>query len=356
MANNKINIAFVLGAGASVDDGAPVMDNFLDKAKEILRNSDLFRYNIIKSAFEDVFNSFADVRGIYSKSYLNLDNIEILFGAVEMGIMLEKYGNRNLHDILRLKRSLITSIVQTLESSMKLIIEKDKVLPPANYRNFIAILKFIMESHKNYYGFNFITFNYDVGLDLSLLFHEIPFDYFNQKGIESNIPLLKLHGSINWYKENDDSEISVLKANDSHYSNLFNPGIGFNCIGTQILEKDKFPFIIPPTWNKYEYHSQLKIIWKKAAQILSEAEIIFIIGYSFPETDLFFKYLYSIGSDSNTSISKIYVINPDANLESKFGELFSQNLLGKRRLIFKNIKFSESIGFINSELLDLSKF
>jgi hypothetical protein len=356
MNNHNINVVFILGAGASVDDGAPVMDDFLDKAKEIYRNRDLYKYNISEFAFEDVFNSFADIRGIHSKSYLNLDNIEILFGAIEMGIMVEKYGNRNLHDIERLKRSLITTIVQTLESSMRLKVEQNKIHPPTYYNHFISKIKFLREHKKNYYGFNIITFNYDVGLDLSLLAKQIPFEYFNQKEDENAVPLLKLHGSINWYKENETSEISFLNANESTYNSIFDPKIVFNCVGTQVLSKGKYPFIIPPTWNKYEYHNQLKVIWKKAAQVFSEAEVIFIIGYSFPETDLFFKYLYSIGSDSNVSISRIYVINPDVKLESKFRDLLSPNLLSNKRLIFKDMTFAKSIDFINKELLDLSKY
>jgi hypothetical protein len=37
-------------------------------------------------------------------------------------------------------------------------------------------------------------------------------------------------------------------------------------------------------------------VWRTAAQHLSEAEHIFIIGYSLPETDQFFRYLYGLGT------------------------------------------------------------
>ena len=358
MKNHNINVAFIFGAGASVDDGAPVMDDFLDKSREILRNSELYKYKIDKFAFDDVFNSFADIRGIHSKSYLNLDNIEILFGAIEMGILIEKYGNRKLYDIERLKRSLITLIVQTIESSLKLKKERELILPPTYYNKFISKIKFHKDAKKNYYGFSFITFNYDVGLDLSLLAHQIPFEYFNKnESVDVDIvPLLKLHGSINWYKENEDAEITFLNANNSLYENYIEPKTVFNCIGTEILGMGRYPFIIPPSWNKYEYQNQLKTIWKKAAKVLSEAEIIFIIGYSFPETDLFFKYLYSLGSDSNTNILKIYVINPDVNLKSKFKDILSPSLLSNNKLIFKDLTFANSIDYINKELGSLIKY
>lgn len=62
-------------------------------------------------------------------------------------------------------------------------------------------------------------------------------------------------------------------------------------------------------------------IWQKAAQVLSEAELIFIIGYSMPETDVFFKYLYSLGIDSPVYLNKIVVINPNGSLEKVYKSL-----------------------------------
>jgi hypothetical protein len=63
------------------------------------------------------------------------------------------------------------------------------------------------------------------------------------------------------------------------------------------------PVIVPPTWNKTQYHKEIGGVWTEAAKHLSEAENIFIIGYSLPDTDQFFRYLYSLGTVGDTLIS-----------------------------------------------------
>ena len=40
------------------------------------------------------------------------------------------------------------------------------------------------------------------------------------------------------------------------------------------------PMIVPPTWNKSQYHAALSRVWSLAAQELTEAEDIYVIGYS----------------------------------------------------------------------------
>lgn len=71
------------------------------------------------------------------------------------------------------------------------------------------------------------------------------------------------------------------------------------------------PLIVPPSWNKADYHSALSDVWAAAAKHLSEAEQIFIIGYSLPETDSFFRHLYALGSVGNAPLRRIAVFDPD---------------------------------------------
>ena len=46
---------------------------------------------------------------------------------------------------------------------------------------------------------------------------------------------------------------------------------------------------------------------------LSEAEYIYIIGYSLPETDSFFRHLYALGSVGQNPLRRFEVFNPDAS-------------------------------------------
>jgi hypothetical protein len=56
---------------------------------------------------------------------------------------------------------------------------------------------------------------------------------------------------------------------------------------------------------------------------ISEAENIFVIGYSLPPTDAFFEYLYALGSVGDVTLKKFWVFNPDdtGNVKQRFESL-----------------------------------
>lgn len=78
---------------------------------------------------------------------------------------------------------------------------------------------------------------------------------------------------------------------------------------------DDVPVIVPPTWNKTQYHGDLTKVWQRAASSLSEARNVFFCGYSLPESDYFFRYLFALGSLSKTEIKRFWVFNPDKKTE-----------------------------------------
>ena len=79
-----MNNLFILGAGASKSAGGPLMADFLDIADNLVRTRDDGIQNA-KKEFDDVFDAISELRTVYAKSYLDVDNIEVLFGAIEMG-------------------------------------------------------------------------------------------------------------------------------------------------------------------------------------------------------------------------------------------------------------------------------
>ena len=101
---------------------------------------------------------------------------------------------------------------------------------------------------------------------------------------ESSIKLLKLHGSINWKTNND---------------------------GSSNMES----FIVPPTWNKSD--SRIKNLWRIAHEELKSAKRIIVIGYSFPETDIYVKSLLALALNGNKILQKIVFINPDNGIAKK---------------------------------------
>jgi hypothetical protein len=70
----------ILGAGASADSGAPLMNNFIDKAEDLLSiGLNDTKDREIKNQFEKIFQLLADLQSIHSKAKIDLNNIETVF-------------------------------------------------------------------------------------------------------------------------------------------------------------------------------------------------------------------------------------------------------------------------------------
>jgi len=87
---------FILGAGASRQAGGPLMFDFFDKAEELYRTGRVGEANY---AFEDVLSAASELQGIHAKAYLNLDNFETLFGAIEIAVITGKFARRSNESI-----------------------------------------------------------------------------------------------------------------------------------------------------------------------------------------------------------------------------------------------------------------
>ena len=109
------------------------------------------------------------------------------------------------------------------------------------------------------------------------------------------------------------------------------------------------PVIVPPTWNKTDYNQTLVNVWRRAAEELSEAENIFVIGYSLPETDAFFRYLYALGSIGDNLIKRFWVFDPDptGEVEPRFRRFLGRAV--ERRFKFIKTPFPICVDQIRGE-------
>jgi len=72
------------------------------------------------------------------------------------------------------------------------------------------------------------------------------------------------------------------------------------------------PVIIPPVKNKsYDFYGDLfPALWEKAEEVLSQAETIYILGYSFPVTDTPSLDLFKKAFIRRKTIPNIVIVNP----------------------------------------------
>ena len=103
------------------------------------------------------------------------------------------------------------------------------------------------------------------------------------------------------------------------------------------------PIIVPPTWNKTTYHRALSDVWGRAAQELSDTENLFIVGYSLPESDVFFRYLFALGTIGETPLRRAWVFNPDTSPEirERYSSLFGPG--AEQRFKFFPVNFIDAI-------------
>jgi hypothetical protein len=133
-------------------------------------------------------------------------------------------------------------------------------------------------------------------------------DHSRGRPVQESLKLLKMHGSLNW-KKNDDDSISLVEDPKE--------------------VKDLSKSIVPPTWFKDLTIAPYNDIWKEARKQVRRSQIMVIIGYSVPATDLFSKSLLKVEAGSKIKREKLkllILVNPDEAARSRFINLIKDGL------------------------------
>ncbi len=126
------------------------------------------------------------------------------------------------------------------------------------------------------------------------------------------------------------------------------PEHGKVVIGDNIVYS--MPLIIPPVRNKQygRYGKIFSRLWSRSEVEISKCEELYIIGYSFPGTDMASRNLFNKAMRANSVLQRVVIINPDpervqALLRNEFGvskskivsrtEYFDVPLTGSARIL-----------------------
>ena len=340
---------FILGTGFSVEHGAPVLKDFLEKSEKLLIDPESDLSPEEKEYFQEVFKYKRKLESTRAKIKIDLDNIENLFSILDMDF---EFGNNKLN---KMRDKLIFLIVKTLSSSIKNKELKNHItnlelvyfktagsISPSKYMElfnkygsstiniydgFVHLI--LGDLQKNYTENTIISFNYDCIVEKYLIRNSVLPEYCinakwygNNFGIrEKKFKILKVHGSMNWYFcPNCNDYIILLNPADDFLGKF---SIKANCEKCK-KEVSMTPLIIPPTWNKVEHKSQLKNVWRETLIELFNARNIIVIGYSIPDTDLYFRYLLTLALSKNHNLKRIFFINPDPKANNDFKKLFDE--------------------------------
>lgn len=165
------------------------------------------------------------------------------------------------------------------------------------------IKKFNVSRSKSYDDFakfcsknkvNVVTTNWDTVVEVSLSKASIPYQsYLELKG-SSAMKVIKLHGSINWFKCNCCGEYQVATYNDiaNHLLDDDKEELCANCNtcakNNQVLLQ---PEIITPTMLKTLNNKLFREIWSDAIAALKNADRLIFVGYSLPMADFEIRYI-----------------------------------------------------------------
>ena len=362
----------ILGAGASVNAGIPLLANFVEKMWEF---SITGKHNGKDLSEEDkrIFNEAMKVKneldGYHGRAAFNDRNIEDILSILSFNLIGGKKTDTEK------QKWFIKAITRTIDLTCNVLHDGklNKIQTKGNqiYRKFwYGLFNRFKVSPRSFP--TIISFNYDLVLERSLLQslistnytqynNEFPFGGVNIKyhygfikdlsfkikytrfvtslsdlGEESgmtlepsdepvnnsiDVELLKLHGSLNFPAQKEE---------------VFAP--------TQVANN---PYILPPIINKWVGKNE-ESIWSTGLQRLREAKNIIIVGYSLPQTDIFMQYFLRAGVGPNLNLNKVIVFNPtlyqtgtdNELMRERFGNCFSPQL--RNRINFNPTNFTDS--------------
>jgi hypothetical protein len=295
------NVVYILGAGFSAPLGLPVMKNFLSMSKDMYStNPDAYKH------FNDVFSRIERLNKCKTYFETDLLNIEEILSILEMEEVVRVDSQRTgfiqfISDVIKYYTPKLISPNLKMSNWWDYVFGDNEtrhyckfvgclcglILESSGFDSERQIHSKIENNRKEYYSI--ITLNYDNILEEILEFINScypnftaqPQIRFDTKGDNTtNVSLAKLHG----------------------------------CISLQN--------IIAPTWNKVIADEAIKAAWKLAYKRISEANHVRIIGYSFPPTDTYIKYLFeaAVLKSENLKTIDCYCLDQEGIVKKRFDE------------------------------------
>jgi hypothetical protein len=306
----KTQTVYIIGAGFSAGLGYPTTSNLLIEVWPRLSNKYRKKLNKVIAFHQPNFDperatSFPYIETLLTQMSVNLDMFDSSRTAE---------GSFTTADLLDVRAELLTEIARWFHS---LYPEAAKV----------SWLKKVAQRIQDESA-TVISFNWDLILD-EKLFAEVSASNYGLEPGEPGPRLLKPHGSLNWYEEDDVNPVSAEKLVELHPKSSGHPAVKAFVLPRHIISKTNrryTPLIVPPTYIK-DFSRPISVkLWKRCTEALSRANRICVLGYSLPEADLqahfiircgFYNQIESMiknggGRTDPTGPAEVIVVNPDA--------------------------------------------
>ena len=135
----------------------------------------------------------------------------------------------------------------------------------------------------------------------------------------SPVKVLKLHGSVGWYKDEKIMKIFLDWGKHPEYFVTEDP---YSVELHYTPDPSESPVVIEPSFIKPIEQKELLDIWDVARSSLEKAKEVFIVGYSMPQADAAAQNLIVHSLRANHNHPKVTVVDPDPNTLDRYDELF----------------------------------
>jgi hypothetical protein len=340
------SVVYVFGAGASVHVGGPLAKDFLDEGFSLLTFGDRTEFNeesfyhvgnLIDILYQNQFASkvtqaLSSHIPITKSDFPNV-TLEELLTYLDLAIA----KGEDWLDFRKHQQELYDFIFQTLEYNMKPFysdVTKFNTDGTLDHRRnlYDKLIDYVINPNDRNC---FITFNYDLFLDRSVTInnyglvgdYNLPFSSIQDfpsydriiKGqrVDKDVDILKLHGSMNWAR--------CLNCGNIHlkFHGIYRSIIREKC---RSCTNNLSPILIPPTYRKNIESYGLLNLWDKAEDLLSKADHIIIIGYSFPDADLEAKWLFKKALARGNKRPLLTIVDRSEKIQKKVTGFFSNTI------------------------------
>ncbi len=146
-------------------------------------------------------------------------------------------------------------------------------------------------------------------------------------GLEQHVPVRKLHGSLNWVFRTRDpyppKDVGRGRRKLFLWTNKTLPvRTGVKLRSARGRDWYLWPLVVPPIYEKHGLiRHELERVWRAATEEIAHADKVIFWGYSFPQADLHARYFFESAANTNDSLRRPVLINPDPASESALWEV-----------------------------------
>ncbi len=352
-------IVIFFGAGASRCEGYPLMGTFLDdlKASFPLGNDPPDQRR--RKAFETLLTFRSELASAKDYVQTDFDNIESLYCAADMYALA--FPNKSIWvtgekvSAAHIPSKIALAIWEMCRwNPRKKFVHED----PKTHIDLFSVLKRRFDDGRFtdlYSHMTFITTNYDLLVELALWKCKLPFSYGSSVSFddflegfayrEASASLLKLHGSVNWFKKHEEGDdfSTICDASLSQYLEHPRTQSPYSWPKLQSRNYDLpgDPLIVPPTYAKSAGDNILENVWREAITATATAKLLIFIGYSFPPTDTFLQHLLNVSFLQNRDLRKVLIVNPDPEVGKHLRTSIFNSNFAEKKLEFLEARFEE---------------